>query len=62
MKDLVFIYYIMIAVATIAFLATVIPQPSRPTAAECGVAEISPDMSPQDRAVCRQLRQIRHRM
>jgi hypothetical protein len=62
MKELVFIYYIIIAVATIAFLATVIPQPPRPTAAECGVAEISPDMSPQDRAVCRQLRQIRHRM
>jgi len=62
MREFIYIYYIAIAVATIAFLAAVIPESSRPTAAECGIAEISPDMSPQDRAVCRQLRQIRHRM
>jgi len=61
MKELVGVYYIVIAIVTIAFLATVIPQPTRPTAAECGIAEISPDMSPRDREVCRQLRQIRHR-
>ena len=62
MKELVGIYYIVIAVVTIAFLATVVPQPTRPTAAECGIAEISPDMSVRDREVCRQLRQMRHRM
>lgn len=62
MKELVIIYYAAIVVATVGFLALFIPEEHRPTPAECGVAEIAPDMSPQDRAVCRQLRQHRHRM
>jgi hypothetical protein len=49
-------------VATVGFLAFFIPDQPRPTPAECGVAEISPDMSVRDREVCRQLRQHRHRM
>lgn len=61
MKDLVIIYYAAIVVATVGFLAIFVPEPPRrPTAAECGMAEVTPDLSPQDRAVCRQLRQ--HRM
>jgi len=60
MKELVYIYYAMIIIATLGFLVFFVDEPHRPTAAECGIAEISPDMSPQDRAVCRQLR--RHRM
>ena len=62
MKELVWVYYAAIVVATVGFLAFFVPEPRRPTAAECGVSEIAPDMSPQDRAVCRQLRQHRHRM
>lgn len=60
MKELVYLYYVAIAVATLGFLFFFAEPPSRPTAAECGLVEIIPDMSPQDRAVCRQLR--RHRM
>ena len=60
MKELIYLYYAAIAVATLGFLFFFAEPPSRPTATECGIAEISPDMSPQDRAVCRQLR--RHRM
>lgn len=59
MKDLVYFYYVAIILATLGFLFFFAEPPSRPTAAECGVAEIIPDMSPQDRAVCRQLRQHR---
>lgn len=62
MKQLIYFYYAAIAVATLAFLALFVPDQPRPTAAECGVAEISPDMSARDREVCRQLRQHRHRM
>jgi hypothetical protein len=62
MKELVIIYYAAIVVATVGFLAFFIPDQPRPTPAECGVAEISPDMSARDREVCRQLRQHRHRM
>jgi hypothetical protein len=62
MKELVIIYYAAIVVATVGFLAFFIPDQPRPTPAECGVAEISPDMSVRDREVCRQLRQHRHRM
>ena len=60
MKELVYFYYVAIILATLGFLFFFADEPQRPTAAECGIAEISPDMSPQDRAVCRQLR--RHRM
>lgn len=62
MKELVLVYYAAIVVATVGFLALFIPEPRRPTPAECGVAEITPDMSTRDREVCRQLRQHRHRM
>jgi len=62
MKELIIIYYAAIVVATVGFLAFFIPDQPRPTPAECGVAEISPDMSVRDREVCRQLRQHRHRM
>jgi len=62
MKELVLVYYAAIVVATVGFLAFFIPEPRRPTPAECGVAEITPDMSARDREVCRQLRQHRHRM
>jgi len=62
MKELVLVYYAAIVVATVGFLAFFIPDQPRPTPAECGVAEISPDMSVRDREVCRQLRQHRHRM
>lgn len=63
MKELVLVYYAAIVVATIGFLAFFVPvDHSRPTPAECGVAEFAPDMSTRDRAVCRQLRQHRHRM
>jgi hypothetical protein len=63
MKDLVLVYYAAIVVATVGFLSFAVPvDRPRPTAAECGVAEISPDMSTRDREVCRQLRQHRHRM
>jgi len=62
MKELVLVYYAAIVVATVGFLAFFIPEPRRPTAAECGVSEITPDMSARDREVCRQLRQHRHRM
>jgi len=62
MKELVLVYYAAIVVATVGFLAFFVPEPRRPTAAECGVAEITPDMSARDREVCRQLRQHRHRM
>lgn len=62
MKEPVIIYYAAIVVATVGFLAFFIPDQPRPTPAECGVAEISPDMSVRDREVCRQLRQHRHRM
>jgi hypothetical protein len=62
MKELVIIYYAAIVVATVGFLAFFIPDQPRPTPAECGGAEITPDMSARDREVCRQLRQHRHRM
>lgn len=62
MKEFVLVYYAAIVVATVGFLALFVPDESRPTPAECGVAEISPDMSVRDREVCRQLRQHRHRM
>lgn len=62
MKELVLVYYAAIVVATVGFLAFFIPEPRRPTPAECGVSEIAPDMSARDREVCRQLRQHRHRM
>jgi len=62
MKELVLVYYAAIVVATVGFLAFFIPDQPRPTPAECGVAEITPDMSARDREVCRQLRQHRHRM
>jgi hypothetical protein len=62
MKELVLIYYAAIVVVTVGFLAFFVPEPRRPTAAECGVSEIAPDMSTRDREVCRQLRQHRHRM
>jgi hypothetical protein len=64
MKELALAYYAVIAVATITFLimAPAVPNRPRPTPAECGVAEISPDMSARDREVCRQLRKHRHRM
>ena len=55
MKETVLIYYAAIAVATLGFLSFYAEPPRRPTAAECGVAEISPDMSARDREVCRQL-------
>lgn len=60
MRQLIYFYYAAIAAATLAFLALFVPDQSRPTATECGVAEISPDMSTRDREVCRQLR--RHRL
>lgn len=59
MKELVYVYYAAIAIVTLGFLFLFAEPPRRPTAAECGIAEIIPDMSPQDRAVCRQLRQHR---
>lgn len=60
MKELVWVYYAAVVVATVGFLAIFVPEPPRrPTAAECGMAEVTPDMSPQDRAVCRQLRHHR---
>jgi hypothetical protein len=62
MKELVLVYYAAIVVATVGFLTFFIPDQPRPTPAECGVAEITPDMSTRDREVCRQLRQHRHRM
>ena len=62
MKELVLIYYAAIVVAVVGFLTFFVPKQPRPTAAECGVAEIAPDMSTRDREVCRQLRQHRHRM
>jgi hypothetical protein len=63
MKELVWVYYAAIVIATMGFLSFVTPNDRpRPTPAECGVAEISPDMSVRDREVCRQLRQHRHRM
>ena len=62
MRDAVYLYYAAIVVATLGFLAFYAEPPRRPTAAECGVAEISPDMSARDREVCRQLRQHRRRM
>ncbi len=62
MKELVLVYYAAVVVATVGFLALFVPDEPRPTPAECGVAEISPDMSVRDREVCRQLRQHRHRM
>jgi hypothetical protein len=62
MKELVLVYYAAIVVVTVGFLAFFMPEPRRPTAAECGVSEIAPDMSTRDREVCRQLRQHRHRM
>jgi hypothetical protein len=62
MRELVLIYYAGIVVATVGFLAFFVPDQPRPTPAECGVAEISPDMSTRDREICRQLRQHRHRM
>lgn len=60
MKYLIYLYYVSIAGFTLGFLLLFAEPPRRPTATECGVAEISPDMTPQDRAVCRQLRH--HRM
>jgi hypothetical protein len=62
MKELVLIYYAAIVVAVVGFLTFFVPEQPRPTAAECGVVEIAPDMSTRDREVCRQLRQHRHRM
>jgi hypothetical protein len=62
MKELVLVYYAAIVVATVGFLAFFMPEPRRPTPAECGVAEIAPDMSVRGREICRQLRQHRHRM
>ena len=62
MKELVWVYYAAIVVATVGFLALFVPDQPRPTPAECSVAEITPDMSTRDREVCRQLRQHRHRM
>jgi len=62
MKEFVVVYYAAIVVATVGFLALFVPDQPRPTPAECGVAEITPDMSTRDREVCRQLRQHRHRM
>ena len=63
MKESAIIYYAAIVVATVGFLSVAVPvDRPRPTPAECGVAEIAPDMSTRDREVCRQLRQHRHRM
>lgn len=64
MKDLVLVYYALIAMVTITFIAMApaIPDRPRPTPEQCSVAEIAPDMTPRDREVCRQLRQKRHRM
>ena len=62
MKEFVLVFYAAIVVATVGFLMFFIPETQRPTPAECGVADISPDMSSRDREVCRQLRQHRHRM
>jgi hypothetical protein len=62
MKEFVWVYYATIAVATLSYLATVVPQPPRPTHAECNVVEFAPDMSSQTRQLCRYLRQHRHRM
>jgi hypothetical protein len=62
MKNIVYAYYVAVALAVPAFLLFFAEPQTRPTAAECGVAEISPDMSTRDREVCRQLRQHRHRM
>jgi hypothetical protein len=64
MKELALAYYAVIAVATITFiaLAPAVPDRPRPTPEQCSVAEISPDITPRDREVCRQLRQHRHRM
>lgn len=60
MKETVVIYYAAIVVAVVGFLACFAPDPPRrPTATECGLADITPDMSPQDRVVCRQLRHHR---
>lgn len=63
MKELALAYYAAIAVVTITFIvmATPVDRP-RPTPEQCSVAEISPDITPRDREVCRQLRQQRHRM
>jgi hypothetical protein len=64
MKELVLAYYAMIAAVTVAFIvmAPAVPDRPRPTPEQCSVAEISPDITPRDREVCRQLRQHRHRM
>jgi hypothetical protein len=63
MKELALAYYAAIAVATITFIVMAIPvDRPRPTPEQCSVAEISPDITPRDREVCRQLRQHRHRM
>jgi len=62
MKHLVVIYYASILVITLGFLIFYAKPPHRPTAAECSISEISPDMSPRDKEVCRQMRQMRHRM
>ena len=62
MKELIYAYYAAIVVATVGFLVFFVPEPRRPTPAECGVAEIAPDMSVRGREICRQLRQHRHRM
>jgi hypothetical protein len=62
MKEIVWVYYAAIVVATVGFLAFFIPDQPRPTPSDCMVAEIAPDMSVRDREVCRQLRQHRHRM
>lgn len=62
MKELVWVYYAAIVVATVGFLALFVPDQPRPTPSDCAVVEFGPDMSARDREVCRQLRQHRHRM
>lgn len=50
---LMFVYLFMVAILSMYFAVKAHNMPPRPA---CAVAEISPDVSPQDKARCRQAR------
>ena len=56
MKDLVVVYYAVIAIATFTFLAIGLPEPKGPSPSECTTKDTTIWMTTRERVICQQLR------
>lgn len=56
MKDMVVVFYAVIAVSTFTFLTIGLPEPKGPTPAECTGKDTMIWQTTRDRVICQQLR------